>query len=272
MYRIILCCIAFAALGCTPRLRVIHNPTSADRGIRYYRPKPYLLITPATEESPGPGRNALARRASDEAVNLELRYLPDFTEEYALDVRPGLGSANVSIELEDGWNLVSLNQELDSQFDENLSSVADVIKAIPTPSSGTPSESATERFTVRSSNVPLGFYESVIGRDDCGRKQMYGWRYVGFVPYGPCPVCPTGQDSAYCGDGTLALYGLVFQEGVMVFKAIGEIAMNEAPSARVAVRVGTNQSSRRTTMTTTEENGEVTKTVTEIEIERLPVP
>ena len=36
---------ALATTGCT-RVEVHKNPCEHDLGIRYYRPKPYLLITP----------------------------------------------------------------------------------------------------------------------------------------------------------------------------------------------------------------------------------
>src|SRR5262249_10468075 len=61
-----------------------------DTGIRYWRPKPYLLVTPADPT----GR----------MVNLKLEYLPDFSEEYSLHLR---GKASVA--LKDGWNLVGVN-------------------------------------------------------------------------------------------------------------------------------------------------------------------
>src|SRR4051812_28494878 len=48
------CCFLVALLfsmGCTPGLRVTKNPGCLDHGIRYYRPKPYLFISPAAAET-----------------------------------------------------------------------------------------------------------------------------------------------------------------------------------------------------------------------------
>ena len=81
---------------------------------------------------------------------------------------------------------------------------------------------ATHQFYVRASNVPIGYYESVIGDDSCpGKKQLYGFRYVGFIPFGSCPINPTGSTTAGCADGSMPLFGLVFARGVMTFKPVG---------------------------------------------------
>ena len=42
--------ITLLNLGCAPRVTVRKNPCDQDCGFRYYRPKPYLLISPAGEE------------------------------------------------------------------------------------------------------------------------------------------------------------------------------------------------------------------------------
>ena len=36
---------------------------------------------------------------------------------------------------------------------------------------------------ILATNIPFGFYEAVIARDPKGKKQLYGWRYVGFMPF-----------------------------------------------------------------------------------------
>ena len=100
-----------------------------------------------------------------------MQYLPYFSEEYSINVRSGIGKADVSFKLDDGWNLTELNQNLDSQFDENLSAVADVVKAvggvIPTGGAGFAEggyqpEKITRKWVVQATNVPLGYYEAVI--------------------------------------------------------------------------------------------------------------
>ena len=206
--------------ACTPRVRVTKDPGPDDRGIRYYRPKPYLLVAAAEEKE---GDNT---RLSDRAVTLTLEYMPDFSEEYSIHVCPGLGTATVNVQLDKGWNLTKIDQTLDSQTDENLGAVANLLTAAGglAGSSGEREGEAEGKKPIcvmASRNVPLGFYESIIGRDCWGRKQLYGWRYVGFAPFSSCPLSTTGLECSNCQ--TMELFGLVFENDVMVFKPLWRI-------------------------------------------------
>lgn len=200
--------------GCTPRTIIKKNPGSKDCGVRYYRPKPYLMIKPAVDDGgkPVPGY-----------VSIEVTTLPDYSEEYSIHIRPGMGSNNTQITLKDGWNLTNLNVDVDTQLDETLGAMADVISAVPTPTGGG-RESAV---TVRGINVPLGLYEAVISRDKC-TKRLYGFRYIGFLPFSPCPLEMNGCHEYPCE--AAPMYGLVFDqtENVMVFKPLLEIPHLEA--------------------------------------------
>lgn len=112
--------------GCIPGTKVVKNPGSDDCGIRYYRPKPYLLITPHENQDQIP---------TEEYVRIELEFLPDFSEEYSIHIRPGLGTNQTSVTLEDGWNLTALNVELDSQFSDNVEAVTEGIARLAPGSS-----------------------------------------------------------------------------------------------------------------------------------------
>ncbi|MCA9180815.1 MAG: hypothetical protein KDA51_05160 [Planctomycetales bacterium] len=160
--------------------------------------------------------------------------MPDFSEEYSIDVRSGLGIANVGIKLQDGWNLTEISQELDSQTDENTKAFASLLSAVgdvvPTSSAG--DRTATPSFTVPARNVPIGFYESIIGLDARGCKRLYGFRFVGFVPFSGCPLNMGGSQSACCDDPNSGLYGLSFVDGQMVFLPLSEMAhMAAIPAA-----------------------------------------
>lgn len=215
--------------ACTPRTVVIRNPGPKTRGIRYYRPKPYLFVAPYTASDVNQGaRVASGSTPSDQFVTIELKYMPDFSEEYALQVRTGVGSAKVNITLEDGWRLTQINQELDSQFDENLNALANLLKAaapggvFPAPDAPGAQKVDESKAVVRATNVPIGFYEAVIGHGPYGQKQIFGWRYLGFAPYEHCPLVPCGTESENCQ--VLNLYGLVFDNGIMTFKRLHRIA------------------------------------------------
>lgn len=217
--------------ACTPRVRVVANPTPHQKGIRYYRPKPYLLVSSGIAEVTvsDKEKTTTTRMVPDpKVVNIQLVYMPDFEEEYAIDVRTGFGTADVSITLEDGWNLTSINQNLDSQTDENLKGVAELLGAIgglppPTAQKGERTQEAQVAATcsVKATNVPLGYYESVIGRDGQGRKRLYGFRYIGFLPYASCPQSMQGLECGNCE--TADLYGLVFENETMVFRRLDAI-------------------------------------------------
>ncbi len=221
--------LLMACMGCTPRVIVHANPSKNDNGIRFYRPKPYLKIEPA-EVAVDKSQTAYVPGM----VRISLAYLPDFSEEYAIDVRTGCGTANVGIKLEDGWNLTEISQDLDSQTDENIEAIGGLVKAVggivPTAAAGGADQEVS--FTVPSRNVPIGFYESVVGRDAHGGKRLYGFRYVGFLPYAGCPVDMGGHQRSCCGDGLQPLYGLMFDNGNMVFQPLDEMATTPIGATR----------------------------------------
>ncbi|QDU07326.1 hypothetical protein [Gimesia aquarii] len=217
--------------GCMPGVKVKKNPTDRDTGIRYYRPKPYLLITPSSvKKTLGTGPTQTSETSpSDQFVEMKLDYLPDFSEEYSINVKTGFGTADVQIKLEDGWNLTSINQNLDSKTNENISAAADLVTAfgnVAKPTSLNSSVRGKEKWVVKATNVPLGYYESVIGPDPycSNKKRLYGWRYVGFAPFNYCPTDICGSKEVYCNDGRAAIYGLTFNDGVMVFSPLGLIS------------------------------------------------
>lgn len=231
--------LLMATVGCTPKMIVRKSPTDHNRGIRYYRPKPYLKIEPA-EIAVDKNESAFVPGL----VRISLVYMPDFSEEYSIEVRSGLGIANVGIKLEDGWNLTEISQELDSQTDENVEAISSLLKAagglIPTSERGNSAEDVS--FTVPARNVPLGFYESVVGRDACDVKRLYGFRYVGFIPFAGCPIEMSGHSHALCIDSgscldpsacgmNASLYGLTFINGEMVFQPLEVMASTPTVSA-----------------------------------------
>ena len=216
------CLTLVACAGCLPATKVIKNPDDCDTGIRYYRPKPYLLIKPMINSKTGEPVNGY--------VTLEEAIMPDFSEEYSIHVRSGLGTNDTSITLKDGWRLETLNVDLDSQFDDNLRAIADVASVIPrlTASDG----GVSDKTPVKATNVPIGYYESVISKGCDGKKRMYGFRYVGFMPYHPCPIESCGVDVTHCQNG-LTIYGLVMEAddqggSAMVFKPLTDIPDQDA--------------------------------------------
>ncbi len=228
-------------VGCAST--VVHkDPGPHDRGVRFYRPKPYLFIQPFGEaKTTGAGDKAeTITKMSDTFVTMKLEWLPDFSEEYSIRAKTGIGKNETSFKLENGWNLTELNMKLDSEVPENITAVAKLLEAVPKVVGGFSSagEGARERPTVvAASNVPLGYYESVISPGPDGRKRLYGWRYVGFIPYATCPVEASGLECLPCDAGKI--YGLGFENGVMTFRPLPAMATDgkkvEVPSVTLAL-------------------------------------
>lgn len=225
MRQALLIIMLLLGVGCTPRTIVRKNPGPEDTGVRYYRPKPYLLIqSKAVQEGP--------ELRHDKYVQISLEYLPDFSEEYSISVRSGLGTNKTSIKLADGWNLTEINQDLDSQFDENVKAIGDLLEAVA-PGGIVPTaqpKSTPTRMVVAATNVPLGYYEAVINRRPDGKKQLYGWRYVGFYPFQSCPIAVAGSECVDCQSPLI--YGLVFRHGVMTFEPLQTVAIDGFAATR----------------------------------------
>ncbi len=192
--------------GCA-RVVVKPHPGPRDSGLRFYRPKPYLWISPAVLD----GQTAVEPMRP---VTIRMEYLPDFSEEYSIRMTPGINSnTQFSPELQNGWNLVGFKSQADQGTADLVSAVADALPAIQRGSGAVLGDGAI----MADVDLPLGYYESVIVPDSCGRKRLVGWRYVGFVPFQGCPMDGfVGTYPASC-DPT-ALWSLVYEGNVLRFK------------------------------------------------------
>ncbi len=208
-YRKAALCLCAVMLGGCSSVNVVRNPSPDDNGIRFYRPKPYLLVTPADPT----GR----------MVKLEVLQLPDYCEEYSIHPR---GKKPPGVQLKDGWNLVGVG-----------GAAAPASKEEPAPAPPPVDPLKLPEYVLAAGNIPIGLYESVF--DVAGpAKFLKGWRYVGFSPWGGGP--PSGTDAAgmenlrkgcspCVGQGSVAqgpLFGIVFFNGAMTFRQIDEIANN----------------------------------------------
>lgn len=208
--------------GCSPRTVVKKDPLPSDSGIRFYRPRPYLLVSPSAGNSPNAGSEV-------NSVDLQIQYLPDYAEEYSIDFRPGIGINQTQIDLENGWNLVGLNSKLESGASTLASSTAELVGAIggvakmrQTQDKG----SVPGVKNVSATNVLFGYYRSVI-KNVCGKKRLVGWQYVGFLPFGQTSCCEeAGSANCHCSVDSFSdqrLFGLTTENGIIVFKPMDEI-------------------------------------------------
>lgn len=304
-------CLATISFGCT-HVTVKKNPKDCDKGIRYYRPKPYLFITPDSapgadspavlsatttvkqkipfdvnvlnpaaadatdrpldlqpaayftddkakeqaaklkkreEETGMDDKGGLKPLSSPPKVSIQMMYLPDFAEEYSIRLHPGLGIGELNMKLENGWNLTSVGIKTDQQTDEIIKSTADLISSVGSlAGKNFKSGDGTGGITILATNIPFGFYEAVIATDPCGRKQLYGWRYIGFMPFQSCPTTAVGMQTVSCDD-PMAIYGLVIDaNGVLRFERLIDVKSLDNPEQQ-AVKAGGGD--RKTPMPTT---------------------
>jgi hypothetical protein len=274
-------CAAMMFAGCT-RVVVKKDHGYDDKGFRYYRPKPYLFITPGTSGGgsantfsiqqgkpleiktsqsgggaeiipagyqlsdedddvtdentfqglPAPGRATGDFPKAPQKISIDLVYMPDFAEEYSVELKPGLGIGELSMKLEDGWKLTTVGIKTDQQVDEIIGSVAELVEAgsgLISPAPRTAAADGRQPTGIYATNVPFGFYEAVIACDPCGRKQLYGWRYVGFMPFQSCPTQPCGMQTVGCETDVGTIFGLVWVNGILQFAEIGSIPRDPQP-------------------------------------------
>lgn len=82
-------------------------------GLRFYRPWPYLLV----------------RADRNDAAQAEIVYLPDLSEEYVVEPKVRLGSVDVKLTLEQGWQLTSLGASADPEVADTIEAVASLLGA-----------------------------------------------------------------------------------------------------------------------------------------------
>ena len=152
--------------GCAST-KVIKHPDDRDTGIRFYRPKPYLVVKPSVSNS--------------KMVEIGIDYLPDYNEEYSIHMKTGLGQNNTQLTLDHGWNLTGINVNVDTKATELLNSASGLVKSAMTARASEESHAPT--WAVGARGVPLGYYEATTGYDPTCGKQIHGWKYVGFMPF-----------------------------------------------------------------------------------------
>lgn len=106
-------------------IRKVPVGNAAIEGIRFYRPRPYLMVSESTTES----KPASGAKVSDSipALQFTIVWLPDLSQEYAIQGKPGLGSIEYAPTLENGWNLTAMSAKADSKTAELLTAIAGFI-------------------------------------------------------------------------------------------------------------------------------------------------
>lgn len=112
------------------------NDNSA-KGIRYYRPWPYLLVAQDQNDST--------------ALKLTTVYLPNIKENYAINTQSGLGKLDATITLEDGWKLTQYSDKTDTKIPETIQAIG----SVPTNTIKAILEALTRQNGVEKESIPL---------------------------------------------------------------------------------------------------------------------
>ena len=106
-------------MGACAKVTVTHVPMGdTSPGVHFLRPRPYLLVS-----------------AQGKDLKSEILWLPDHSQEYVINANPGLGKANLSVKLKDGWMLTDVGAEADARVAETLTALGNVLEVAKTASS-----------------------------------------------------------------------------------------------------------------------------------------
>lgn len=123
---VLLCALALTAslAGCaTVTVRPVTRDDRATPGVRFYESEPYLLVT----------KDVLKDNTSKAGVSthtIQIVFLPNYNMGYAVKTTPGLGTANGSVKLANGWQLTEFGAIVDTKIPETISAVTDLVKAL----------------------------------------------------------------------------------------------------------------------------------------------
>ncbi len=147
----IMCVISALFLtGCGASVTV-KKLNDKDKGIPYYLPKPYLLITrgfsateykeKVTETKTEKPDGTMATQTVKEQVpvttkygqaayTMKIIYLPDLRDKYGITINPGIGKSETKLTLENGWKLTSLAENTDTMVAETITATAGLVSAL----------------------------------------------------------------------------------------------------------------------------------------------
>lgn len=147
-----------------------------DAGIPYYLPRPYLLITKGissteyqdkiteikTEEQNGTKTSQKiteqvpVRSGADiDGFSVKIIYLPDVRTKYGIKIKPGSGTSDTKITLNNGWQLTSLTSTTDTKIPETITAAAALVGAI------SPTGRKDLKLEGLRQDISVGIYEMV---------------------------------------------------------------------------------------------------------------
>jgi hypothetical protein len=141
--------LCLAAGGCAGlEIKAASGPT-AD-GLHFYRPAPYLTVSPATG-----------------GCTIAVEFLPDYSVDYVIVPHGGVGTVTFNPTLDSGGNLTSLTGTVDSQTSELVTALGSVITAVAPLASHATRQSAAPASP---SWAHPGLYKLNLTSAECGGR------------------------------------------------------------------------------------------------------
>jgi len=118
---IILTGSAFLISGCAEvQVKHVDDRDTSD-GVHFYEPRPYLLVSnQQKQDDKGNVQNQ---------VTSQILWLPDPSRRYVVKIKPGWGTVDGSVKLQDGWMLDTLGSKTDSKGPETITAVTGLVRA-----------------------------------------------------------------------------------------------------------------------------------------------
>jgi hypothetical protein len=107
----LLALVLLSSIECS-HLDIHKTDKSDEQGLRFYRPRPYLLVT-----------------IGDKGCTPTIEYLPDYSQEYILHPHYWLGSLTFKPTLTNGWNLTAFDSAVDTKIPETINALAGTMKS-----------------------------------------------------------------------------------------------------------------------------------------------
>jgi hypothetical protein len=106
MRNLIIACFVMCSMSCSSYKVYKYDNLSVNQdGVRFYRPDSYLLIT--RDENSG-------------KLTYTIIYLPNKNEEYVIKKKGFIGKAELTVKLDNGWNLTGYGLNTDTQIPETI--------------------------------------------------------------------------------------------------------------------------------------------------------
>jgi hypothetical protein len=120
-WTITLLCSACLISGCA-EVQVKHvDDKDTSEGVHFYQPRPYLLVS--NQQKKDSSTNSVQNEFSSQII-----WLPDHSRCYVVKIKPGWGTVDGSVKLQNGWMLDTLGSKMDSKIPETMTAVAGLVK------------------------------------------------------------------------------------------------------------------------------------------------